>query len=104
RALRREAARAALLGAGVSAAEAGEAARQPPLLSAPGRADHPADSEPALRAGLHDRRRTAAARRRRGAQRHEPEPADHQASPSRARGRAEAAAALTAASESAAPR
>ena len=41
--MRREAARAALLGAGIPAAQAGQAPRQPPLLPAPGRAGDPPD-------------------------------------------------------------
>ena len=47
---------AALLGAGIPAAQPGEAPRKPPLLSAPGRADDPPDPRAPLRPGLHHRR------------------------------------------------
>jgi len=47
--------RAALLGAGIPAAEAREASRQPSLLPAPGRAGDPPDPSAALRPGLHHR-------------------------------------------------
>ncbi len=57
RAVRREAARAALLGAGVHAAEAGQAPRQPALLPAPRSAPHPPHPRAALRPGLHHQRR-----------------------------------------------
>ncbi len=87
----------ALLGARVPAAEARQAARQPPLLSAPRRPDHPPDPQPALRRGLYDRRRAAAAHGRRSPYRHEPEPADHSPDPRRARGRPQAAAPVAAA-------
>ena len=57
RPVRGQAARAALLGAGVHAAEAGQAPRQPPLLPAPRSAADPPHPRPALRAGLHHQRR-----------------------------------------------
>src|SRR5690606_25218184 len=60
RAVRREAARAALLGDRVPLAQAGQAPRQPPLLPAPRRTDGPPDPRPAVRAGLHHRRRPPA--------------------------------------------
>src|ERR1700694_2945168 len=76
RAVRREAACAALLGAGISAAEAGEAARQPALLPAPGRDRHPPDPQPPLRPGLHHRRGAQQTHGRRSAHRRDAEPAD----------------------------
>src|SRR5690349_18714891 len=65
RAVRREAARAALLGDRVPLAEAGQAPRQPPLLPAPRRADGPPDPRAAVRPGVHHRRRADAPGRRR---------------------------------------
>ena len=62
--MRRQAARAALLGAGVHAAAAHEAARQPALLPAPRGADDPPHPRPAVRPGLHDQRRAQQAHRR----------------------------------------
>lgn len=50
--MRGQAPRAALLGAGVPAAQPGEAPRKPPLLSAPGRADDPPDPRAPLRPGF----------------------------------------------------
>ena len=67
RAVRREGLRAALLGAGVHAAQAHEAPRQPPLLPAPRGAADPPHPRPAVRAGLHHQRRAQPAHRRRPA-------------------------------------
>ena len=65
RAVRGQAARAALLGAGIHAAQAGQAPRQPPLLPAPRSAADPPHPRPALRAGLHHQRRAQPPRFRR---------------------------------------
>src|SRR3546814_20045288 len=60
----RQAARAALLGDRIPEPEPGQAPRQPPLLPAPRRADGAPDPRPAVRAGLHHRRRPPAPGRR----------------------------------------